>query len=41
MNEQELRALIANHEADRVEITVATKDTDKFAEAVQAIEIRS
>lgn len=36
MTEQELRNLIAKHEADRVEFTVATKDTDKFAEAVCA-----
>ena len=36
MTEQELRDLIANHEADRVELTVATKDTDKFSEAVCA-----
>ncbi|HEX6095897.1 MAG TPA: RNA-binding domain-containing protein [Thermoanaerobaculia bacterium] len=36
MTEQELRALIANHEADRVEFTVATNDTHKFSEAVCA-----
>ncbi len=36
MNEAELRALIAAHEADRVEFTVATKDTEKFSEAVCA-----
>jgi ATP-dependent DNA helicase RecG len=36
MDEQELRALIAHHEADRVELTVSTRDTDKFAEAVCA-----
>jgi ATP-dependent DNA helicase RecG len=36
MNEQELRALIASHEADRVEFTVSTSKTDKFAEAVCA-----
>jgi len=36
MNEQELRDLIASHEADRVEFTIATKDTDKFSEAVCA-----
>jgi ATP-dependent DNA helicase RecG len=36
MTEQELRALIANHEADRVEFTVATNDTNKFSEAVCA-----
>lgn len=36
MNEQELRALIADHEADRVELTIATNDTAKFSEAVCA-----
>ncbi|MCC6710387.1 MAG: putative DNA binding domain-containing protein [Gammaproteobacteria bacterium] len=36
MNEQELTDLIANHEADRVEFTISTKDTDKFSEAVCA-----
>lgn len=36
MTEQELYALIADHEADRVEFTVSTGDTDKFAEAVCA-----
>jgi ATP-dependent DNA helicase RecG len=36
MTEQELRALIANHEADRMEFTVSTKDTDKFSTAVCA-----
>lgn len=36
MNEQELHELISNHEADRVEFTVSTRDTDKFAEAVCA-----
>src|ERR1035437_2987339 len=36
MDEHELRQLIAAHEADRVELTVSTKDTDKFAEAVCA-----
>jgi ATP-dependent DNA helicase RecG len=36
MNEQELRALIANHEADHVEFTVSTTNTDKFSEAVCA-----
>lgn len=36
MNEQELRDLIASHEADRVEFTIATRDTDKFSEAVCA-----
>jgi ATP-dependent DNA helicase RecG len=36
MTEQELYALIADHEADRVELTLSTADTDKFAEAVCA-----
>ena len=36
MTEQELHSLIANHEADRVELTVSTTDTDKFSEAVCA-----
>ncbi|MEF8728890.1 MAG: ATP-binding protein [Accumulibacter sp.] len=36
MTEQELRELIAHHEADRVEFTISTKDTDKFSEAVCA-----
>jgi ATP-dependent DNA helicase RecG len=36
MTEQELRELLANHEADQVEFTTSTKDTDKFAEAVCA-----
>ncbi|HYI13112.1 MAG TPA: RNA-binding domain-containing protein [Thermoanaerobaculia bacterium] len=36
MIEQELRTLIANHEADRVEFTVSTNDTHKFSEAVCA-----
>jgi ATP-dependent DNA helicase RecG len=36
MNEQELRALIASHEADRVEFTISTTDTTKFSEAVCA-----
>ena len=36
MTEQDLYELIANHEADRVELTVSTTDTDKFAEAVCA-----
>ncbi len=34
MTENELDALIAHHEADRVEFTISTKDTDKFSEAV-------
>lgn len=36
MIEQELCRLIEDHEADRVEFTTATADTDKFAEAVCA-----
>ena len=32
----ELRALIANHESDRVELTTSTKKTDKFGEAICA-----
>ena len=36
MNEHELTELIAHHEADRVEFTISTKDTDKFSEAVCA-----
>lgn len=32
MTEQELRELIARHESDRVELTVSTTNTDKFAE---------
>ncbi len=36
MTEQELRELITHHEADRVEFTISTKDTDKFSEAVCA-----
>src|SRR6266481_2931458 len=36
MTDQELRELLANHEADRIEFTTSTKDTDKFAEAVCA-----
>ena len=36
LTEVELLALLANHEADRVEFTVSTKDTDKFSEAVCA-----
>lgn len=36
MTEQELRELIAHHEADRVEFTTAIRDTDKFSEAVCA-----
>ncbi|MBN2372092.1 MAG: putative DNA binding domain-containing protein, partial [Vicinamibacteria bacterium] len=34
MTEQELNDLIVGHEADRVEFTTSTKDTDKFSEAV-------
>ncbi|MCU0862257.1 MAG: putative DNA binding domain-containing protein [Planctomycetes bacterium] len=36
MNEAELLTLLRHHEADSVELTVATKDTDKFSEAVCA-----
>lgn len=36
MDEHELRELIASHEADRVEITTSTTNTDKFSEAVCA-----
>jgi ATP-dependent DNA helicase RecG len=36
LNEQELRALLANTESDRAERTVSTKNTDKFSEAICA-----
>ncbi|MCS6913900.1 MAG: putative DNA binding domain-containing protein [Myxococcota bacterium] len=36
MDETELRRLIAQHEADRVEFTISTTDTEKFSEAVCA-----
>ncbi len=36
MTEQELRQLMARHEADRLEFTTSTTDTDKFSEAVCA-----
>lgn len=36
MTEQELCDLLAKHEADRVEFTTSTRDTDKFSEAVCA-----
>jgi ATP-dependent DNA helicase RecG len=36
MTEQELRAIIADHESDRVELTISTTNTDKFSEAVCA-----
>ena len=36
MTESELQALIAHHEADDTELTVATSDTVKFSEAVCA-----
>jgi len=36
MTEQQLRELLSNHEADQVEFTTSTRDTDKFAEAVCA-----
>ena len=34
MTEEELQRLIASHEADRVEFTRSTNDTNKFSEAV-------
>ena len=33
---EQLRALIADHESDRVELTVSTTNTDKFGEAICA-----
>ena len=36
MTPEELQQIIADHEADRVEFTVSTTDTDKFSEAVCA-----
>lgn len=36
MTEHELETLIAQHEADLVEFTISTRDTDKFSEAVCA-----
>jgi ATP-dependent DNA helicase RecG len=36
MTEQQIRELLARHEADQTEFTVSTKDTDKFSEAVCA-----
>ena len=33
---EELRALIADHESDRVELTISTNNTDKFGEAICA-----
>ncbi|HVR40467.1 MAG TPA: RNA-binding domain-containing protein, partial [Thermoanaerobaculia bacterium] len=36
MTEQELREIIARHEADRVELTTSMNDTNKFSEAVCA-----
>jgi len=36
MTEQELQILIQHHEADRVEFTTSTNNTDKFSEAVCA-----
>lgn len=36
MTEEDLRALIANHEADRLEFTTSAKDTEKLSEAVCA-----
>lgn len=34
MTEHELRAIIARYEADQIELTISTKDTEKFSEAV-------
>lgn len=36
MTEEQLAELIRSHEADRIEFTVSTRDSDKFAEAVCA-----
>ncbi len=36
MTEHQLRELLAGHEADQVEFTISTADTDKFSEAVCA-----
>jgi ATP-dependent DNA helicase RecG len=36
MTEQQLRELLVRHEADHIEFTIATRDTDKFSEAVCA-----
>ncbi|MDQ3673130.1 MAG: putative DNA binding domain-containing protein, partial [Gemmatimonadota bacterium] len=36
MTEHDLLRLIASHEADRVELTISTGDTNKFSEAVCA-----
>jgi ATP-dependent DNA helicase RecG len=36
MDERQLRDLLAKHEDDQVEFTTATRDTDKFSEAVCA-----
>ncbi|MYE83457.1 MAG: transcriptional regulator, partial [Gammaproteobacteria bacterium] len=36
LSTDELLALIADHESDRVERTVSTNDTDKFGEAICA-----
>ncbi|MBI5439910.1 MAG: putative DNA binding domain-containing protein [Deltaproteobacteria bacterium] len=36
MTEKELQEVLKRHEADRVEFTVSTKDTDKFSEGVCA-----
>ena len=36
MTEEQLRALLGEHEADYVEFTTSTNDTDKFSEAVCA-----
>ena len=36
LTSDQLQALLAGHESDRVELTTATKDTDKFSQAVCA-----
>lgn len=36
LTEKEIKALLANHENERVELTVSTTNTDKFAQAVCA-----
>ena len=36
INQDDLHALLGSGEADRIERTVSTKDTDKFSEAVAA-----
>lgn len=36
LTEKEIKALLANHENERVELTVSTTNTDKFAQTVCA-----